>query len=196
MKILFLYNNPVSLQLADWLVGQRCEVTLCGQKLTPDFFADKSFDLLLSYNYKYLLSSDVIDLMGGNAVNLHISYLPWNKGVSPNLWSFIDNTPKGVTIHYMDSSLDTGDIIAQREVELSLSDTLRKSYSILHNEIQSLFKEIFSEYPNWPSMRHKAVGEGSFHGLKQSRELISLLPSYDISAAELIRLVQEKLHAD
>ena len=27
-------------------------------------------------------------------INMHISYLPWNRGFSPNIWSFIDNTPK------------------------------------------------------------------------------------------------------
>lgn len=46
-------------------------------------------------------------------MNLHISYLPWNKGADPNFWSCIDGTPAGVTLHHIDAGVDTGDIIAQ-----------------------------------------------------------------------------------
>jgi len=35
----------------------------------------------------------------------------------PNVWSFIEKTPKGVSIHYLDAGIDTGDIIAQKLVE-------------------------------------------------------------------------------
>lgn len=191
MKLLFLYNNSISVPLADWLAAQEHEITLYSRKITSDFSEGRSFELLVSYNYKYLLSSDSIEKMNGNAVNLHISYLPWNKGSSPNIWSFIDNTPKGVTIHYMDSTLDTGDIIVQREVELQPSVTFVKSYTVLHQEVQSLFKEIFMEYSKWPTMSYKAIGNGSFHSLKQSRELPKALPSYDISANELIETARK-----
>ena len=38
---------------------------------------------------------------------MHISYLPFNRGAHPNYWSFKDNSPKGVTIHFIDNGIDT-----------------------------------------------------------------------------------------
>ena len=44
-----------------------------------------------------------------------MSYLPWNRGADPNFWSILEDTPKGVTIHIMDESIDTGDILYQKD---------------------------------------------------------------------------------
>lgn len=50
-------------------------------------------------------------------LNLHISYLPWNRGANPNFWSFVENTKKGVTIHEIDEKLDKGKILLRKELE-------------------------------------------------------------------------------
>ncbi|MCL0081308.1 hypothetical protein M1N64_03665 [Peptococcaceae bacterium] len=50
-----------------------------------------------------------MDKFQGRAINLHISFLPWNRGADPNFWSFIENAPVGVSIHYLDEGIDTGD---------------------------------------------------------------------------------------
>jgi len=42
-------------------------------------------ELIVSYNYKYIISSDIIYFMKGNIVNLNISLLPWNRGLDPNI---------------------------------------------------------------------------------------------------------------
>ena len=34
----------------------------------------------------------------GKIINLHISFLPFNRGYYPNLWSHQEGTPSGVTI--------------------------------------------------------------------------------------------------
>ncbi|MCD8568399.1 MAG: formyl transferase, partial [Geovibrio sp.] len=73
-------------------------------------------DLIISYSYRYIIGEDVISAMNGGIINLHISYLPWNKGADPNIWSFLENTPKGVTIHKIDEGLDTGEILVQEEL--------------------------------------------------------------------------------
>ena len=58
------------------------------------------------------------------------------------MWSFLEDTPKGVTIHYIDEGIDTGDIIVQKEVFIDEDkETLKSSYEILNKEIQALFKE-------------------------------------------------------
>lgn len=186
MKILFLYNNDVSLPLYDWLTTQ-CETLKCCDRIDTIYLEKLGVDLIVSYNYKYKISKEVITYMKGNVVNLHISYLPWNKGVSPNVWSFLEDTPKGVTIHYIDEAIDTGDIIAQREVKLSSEETLTKTYEKLHEEIQDLFKTVFAQYESWPTLRFKQSGQGSYHSLQEYKEISPLITSWDMKVQDLIK---------
>ena len=49
-----------------------------------------------------------------------MSYLPYIEA-HPNFWSFMDKTPKGVTIHEISNGIDAGDITFQRQYEFNIS---------------------------------------------------------------------------
>jgi methionyl-tRNA formyltransferase len=106
------------------------------------------------------------------AINLHISYLPWNRGADPNFWSFINDTPKGITIHYVDKNYDTGDIIAQKEIGFNDNETLRTSYNKLQIEIQILFKENWDSIKNGTCKRIKQNGKGSLQRVNDKESYI------------------------
>ena len=120
-------------------------------------------DFLISYGFRHLIPASVLAPFGERAINLHISLLPWNRGADPNLWSYLEDTPKGVSIHVLDVGLDTGPLIAQREVCDEPDDTLKTSYERLVTEIEALFCEV------WPDVRASRVvsreqqGGGSVH---------------------------------
>jgi methionyl-tRNA formyltransferase len=134
-----------------------------------------SSDAVISYGYRHILKYDFLKKFGYYAVNLHISLLPWNRGADPNLWSILEDTPKGVSIHNIDTGIDTGDILAQQKVGCLKEDTLRTSYERLSNTVENLFREI------WPGIRSgklKAtpqVGEGSFHRISDREKVRHLL---------------------
>lgn len=114
--------------------------------------------------------------MPNKVINLHISLLPYNRGSNPNVWSFLEDTPKGVTIHIVDEGLDTGDIIVQKEVFIDENkETLRSSYEMLHQEIQTLFKE------NWDKIKNNDINPkpqthgGSIHLKKDFDQIESLI---------------------
>jgi methionyl-tRNA formyltransferase len=121
------------------------------------------YDCIISYGYRHKISKEIIGSVHRRAINLHISYLPWNRGANPNYWSWYDNTPKGVTIHYIDEQFDTGDIIVQKQVDFSNVEplTLRTTYQKLSDEIEDLFIH------NWHGIfyltSHKQLGVGSVH---------------------------------
>lgn len=52
-------------------------------------------------------------------LNIHPALLPLHRGPAPLFWTFrAGERSAGVTIHFMDSGLDTGDIVAQEAFEL------------------------------------------------------------------------------
>jgi methionyl-tRNA formyltransferase len=104
-------------------------------------------DFLVSHGYRHWIQPRLLARFRGRAVNLHNSLLPWNRGMDAALWSFVDDTPKGVTIHHMDAGLDTGDILVQREVRFAGDETLRCAWWRLQAELVELFEE------HWPMIR-------------------------------------------
>lgn len=191
MKILFLTNNSNTLSLAHWLQEVGENVVLSDQRITIPILEELRPDLIVSYNYLSIISQDVITFMNGNIVNLHISYLPYNKGKHPNLWSILDGTPKGVTIHYIDAGLDTGDIIAQKELHIPNSVTLKESYDQLQREIQSLFMEIYFKKDEWKQMSWPQDMEGTKHTQKDfDQRLAHLISSWDMTGDQLLKLYE------
>ena len=122
-----------------------------------------------------MIKQDFIDATQSKILNLHIAYLPWNRGADPNIWSHLENTPKGVTIHQIDSGIDTGPILAQKEIKLSDSLTLRESYDLLNREIQNLFWDLWPQVEDFFKNRRAQLGAGSFHALKDRIHFQALL---------------------
>lgn len=75
-------------------------------------------------------------------INLHISYLPGNRGAHPNFWSFYDETPSRVSIHLIDTGIDTGPILFQKYVDFNQDEkAFSQTYKKLVIEIEKLFIE-------------------------------------------------------
>lgn len=166
MKIVMLSNNCISTSLHNWLRERGHSVKII-ENLDEIYSLTSKPDLIFSYCFKQIIPCGLIEWMDGNIVNLHISYLPWNRGYSPNFWSFQDTTPQGVTLHYIDKGLDTGDIIAQALVPLSRSETFASSYNKLHQEAQRMFQNAFDQYCHWKKIARPQIGTGSYHSKKQ-----------------------------
>jgi methionyl-tRNA formyltransferase len=173
MKVLFL-GPPDSLVL-DFLKSSEGNVVQTMEPIDELFFDEHPVDLLVAHGYRHIIKPSVLDRFPRRAVNLHISYLPWNRGADPNLWSFIENTPKGVSIHYLDAGIDTGDIIAQRLVEFGAGETLRTTYGRLQAEIAQLFAEHWSRICAGTGHAIKQTGTGSFHRVADHNKVARML---------------------
>lgn len=146
-------------------------------------------DFILVYSYRFIISEAIIKRFENKIVNMHISYLPWNKGADPNIWSILDNTPKGVSIHYIDAGIDTGPIILQKKVKISLEETLRQSYEKLQISIQKLLLYNWENIKkgNLASFQHK--DNGTFHFSKDSIKIKgNLTDGWDTTGNELIQI--------
>ena len=103
-------------------------------KLELDEIARLKPDIMVSFGYRHILKREALEYVNWRAVNLHISLLPWGRGADPNLWSWLEHTPKGVSLHWIDEGLDSGDLVAQREVALDPNLNLAQTYEILHEK--------------------------------------------------------------
>ena len=93
--------------------------------------------------WPFIISEDLIQLTKRGFVNTHPGYLPYNRGKHPYFWCLVDNTPFGVTLHYVDKDIDHGQIIAQREIPFTWIDTGETLYERSREEILKLFYEHF-----------------------------------------------------
>lgn len=174
MKILLL--GPPNEKISDLIREDGHQVVEKESPIDVQFLKEKQIDFAVSYGYRHIIKSDVLNHMKDQIINLHISYLPWNRGADPNLWSFLEDTPKGVTIHYVDEGIDTGDIISQKLVEFDASrETLRTTYGKLSEEIIMLFQETWSLIVNGQVMAKKQTGKGTFHKLSDKDRFKYLL---------------------
>ena len=102
-------------------------------------------------------------------INLHISYLPYNRGSHPNFWSFIENTPKGVSIHEINERIDSGNLILRKRINFKKIEnhTFNSTYEILIREIENLFKKNYSKliYNKYKIIKFKE--RGTYHSKKQ-----------------------------
>ena len=173
MNVLFL--GPADSPVLDFLKSTETGVVQTTDPLDAAFFNRDPVDFLVSHGYRHIIKPYVLDRFPRRAVNLHISYLPWNRGADPNLWSVIENTPKGVSIHYLDAGIDTGDLIAQTAVEFAAGETLRTSYARLQEEISQLFAAGWSRIRDGSCDAAKQVGTGSFHRSFDREKVVHLL---------------------
>lgn len=163
-KILFLGpKNESQEKIFRYLYDNNCNITKVNSKLNVNFFSDNKFDFLISYGYRYIIEPKILKYFPKKAINMHISYLPWNRGADPNLWSILDDTPKGVTIHYIYRGLDTGEILCQKEVVFDKNDTLKSTYNKLNNELVKLFKNNWANIITGRIISKKQIDGGSYH---------------------------------
>lgn len=153
--------------MIDQLKNMGHEILTSDAPVQMEMILKEHFALAISYCYRHIISKQVIEAMKGNIVNLHISYLPWNRGANPNYWSFAENTPKGVTLHYVNEKLDQGAVICQELVDLSDMQTYAQTYTKLHDSIQKMFFRAFQQYEHWRKIAYAPSQKGSYHSQRQ-----------------------------
>ena len=73
-----------------------------------------------------LLKPEVFNLAKEGCINIHTSLVQYFRGVDSSFWAIHDEQPQaiGATLHFINDTIDAGDIIDQRQVNLSVKDNL------------------------------------------------------------------------
>ena len=99
----------------------------CGDPNSAEFVEQVrrlGVDLIVVALFTRILKRELTSIPRMGCVNVHPSLLPRYRGPEPFYWVLANReTTTGVTLHYMDEGIDSGDIIVQREVEVRPDDT-------------------------------------------------------------------------
>lgn len=185
---------PLSTPLNEILRNAGYEVFGTDAPIDDMFVNTGRFDFLISYGYRHILKADILDLFSGMAINMHISFLPFNRGADPNFWSLYEGTARGVTIHYMNEGIDTGDIIVQKKVIFDdAADTLETSYNKLHDAMMQLFIDNMDSILSGECSSFKQPGKGTYHNSSDKEALFNQLKAkrqniWDTPIGEVIEI--------
>jgi methionyl-tRNA formyltransferase len=113
----------------------------------PDFVAAMRGlqpDLILAAGYALILKDAILSVPMRLAVNFHASLLPYYRGKHPVFWALRAGEPwAGLTVHAIDSGIDTGDILYQVKVRTRLDDSVATLYDrIMQRSIKLVGKLI------------------------------------------------------
>ena len=123
-------------------------------------------DLIVTCAYGQILPKELLDYPRLGCINVHASLLPKLRGGAPIHRAIIEGHSKsGVTIMYMAPGMDDGDIISQKEVEITETDTA----SALHDKLSKLGSELLIE--TLPS-----IIEGTNERIPQNEREVTFAP--------------------
>lgn len=219
-RVLFGGDRPVSAKLVETMTGDGAEIVGLGLNTPPRpggeavrlaagvdpsrVFFGRSFaspvalrrfeearpQLGVCCGFAPILPPALLALPEWGWINVHRSFLPYNRGLDPLQWALVDGTPAGVSIHIMTERVDAGPIIVQREMPLLPTD----DYDSLEARADDLVFDLFQEA--WPRLR-----DGDVNGVPQEEDLATYhtwedckaLRRLDLNASMKVRRVLDIL---
>lgn len=104
-------------------------------------------ELLWVADYRYILPVQLIAAAPAGAVNLHPSLLPKYRGRAPINWAIINGEKQlGLTAHYLEAGMDTGDIIEQIRYQLEADQDVGDALEILYPLYRSITRSVLGKF--------------------------------------------------
>ena len=119
-------QDPALIRLAE---AQQIPIEL-NRNINSDEFMDKmktyDVDLFVSMSFNQIFKTRMIHLPPYGTINCHAGKLPFYRGRNILNWALINDEKEfGITVHYVDEGIDTGDIILQRTYPITDQDDYR-----------------------------------------------------------------------
>ena len=129
-------------------------------------------DMIVTCAYGQIIPKEILDYPRLGCINVHGSLLPKLRGGAPIHHAIMDGLDEtGITIMYMDVSMDSGDIISQRSIPITDSDNV----GILWDKLSLLGRDLLLD--TLPS-----IIDGTNDRIKQDESLVTF--GYNVKREE------------
>ena len=131
---------------------------LCPIKVNSDEFYEIAqkygCDLFVSMSYNQIFKRRIIDLPKLSTINCHAGKLPFYRGRNILNWALINDEKEfGITVHYVDEGIDTGDIILQRTYPITDEDNYNTLLEVAYKECPDILYHAIKEIQNGTAHR-------------------------------------------
>ena len=138
---------------------------------TQDVFTQWQADIACVACFPKRIPASLLSVPRRGFLNIHPSLLPYYRGPYPLFWMLRDGARHfGVTIHFMDDQLDTGDIAAQAEVDLPDGISGEEADSALARNGAELLLSVLHLLEKDHLVRHAQPPGGSYFGVPQAAD--------------------------
>ncbi len=129
----------------------------------------KSPDILVVVAFGQILSKTLLEIPKWGALNIHASLLPKYRGAAPIQWAIINDEEKtGLTAMRMETGLDSGPILLQKEIVIGSKDTT----GTVHDRLSMMSGDFLVNTLD-------ALMEGRLHEVLQDETRVSYAPKLD-----------------
>ena len=143
--------------------------------------------------WPHIVRREIIDIVKGGIVNMHPSYIPYNRGRDPNFWSIIDRTCFGATLHFVNAGIDSGEIIDRESIPITWEDTGKTLYDKSLKALVRLFKSNYDSIMSGLSLSYpQDLLSGSIHYHKQLEPAARIEIDKQYSARDLLNIIRAK----
>lgn len=111
-------------------------------------------DLFVSMSFNQIFKTPILNIPKLGVINCHAGKLPFYRGRNILNWVLINDEKEfGITVHYVDEGIDTGDIIKQQCYPISENDDYNSLLEIAYVECASILYKAIKEIQEGVSKR-------------------------------------------
>lgn len=159
-----------------------------------DQYKFNNIEYFLLLWWPFILKEEVIKIPKIGVINTHPSLLPFNRGKNYNFWNLVEDVPFGVTLHFINEGIDSGDIIFQKEIVKTWEDNGKTLYEKAQREMVKLFKEKIDDILNLKYIRKKQnLNQGSYHNGSELEPASEIFLEKKYTAKDLLNLLRARV---
>lgn len=132
-------------------------------------------DFIIVVAYGQILTKEILDIPKFGCINLHASLLPEYRGAAPINWAIIKGEKhSGNTTMFMDTGLDTGDMLLKSEVQITDNMTAGELHDLLKEDGAELLIKTLNGILAGNIQRIKQSDRESFYASMLNKEMAEI----------------------
>jgi methionyl-tRNA formyltransferase len=145
-------------------------------------------DILFCFGWSSLIKTELLSLTKLGVVGFHPALLPNNRGRHPLIWAKVLGLNKtGSTFFFMNEGADTGDILDQSEINITIEDDINVIYNKMTKVALNQIEIFYPKLINGTYNRKKQIDKGNTW---RKRNNLDGLIDFRMSTSSIVNLIR------